>query len=770
LAFGFFWTGSDLVRAYHQVDGPGIKRSLFSLIILFSAVIFLSEEMLADGAPRRVLILHSYNYTFPANAAISDSLRKSLERSSQPLEIEADFLDLARRPDEAHAFRTANYLQEKYANVRFDAVVVVGIPGMPFLLKYRDLIAPGVPVVWSDVTRTTFDAMKVPADITAVINDYKPERTIELAERLQPGARRLVLIGGTSSIDRRWRENGRKAVDAHNSSKLEAEYWFDRTYNRLLEDLSKLPPDTMVLFLTFFADSEGKRFIPRDVAAALARASAAPVYGFFDTYLGTGVVGGFFGTYQSIGTTTADLVLEILSGADVTKLAARDNLRPAFRVDARAMERWGLEQKNLPSGSTILFHEPSLWEQHRYLISATAAVVVVQSLVVAGLLFQRRRRQRAEESLRESEDRMTFAAASASIGLWQFDRETSQLWATEHCRAILGLPAEIPLTRETFLAAVHHDDRSIAGAALQGTLKGGRSAVADVRIVAPPDEVRWVRIRARSDGDGQSTPGQLSGMFADITDQKNAETDLELQRQEVAHLMRVTALGELSGAIAHEVNQPLTAILSNAQAALYLLKPETPNFIEIHGALEDIVHEDSRASEVIQRLRGMLKKGESKFESVDLSKLVDSTITLLRHQLIERRVTVQTDLADSLPAVLGDPVQLQQVLLNVIMNAMDAMALTPDGLRRIQICTRATEAGTIEIYLKDNGPGVMAADRKRVFIPFYTTKDHGLGLGLSICSTIIEQHGGRIDLRNNESGGAVAEISLPAQMMPVAAQ
>ena len=758
------------MRAYDQVDGPGIKRSLFPLIILFLAVIFFSEETLADGAPRRVLILHSYNYTFPANAAISDSLRRELGRSSQPLEIEADFLDLARRPDEAYALRTANFLREKYANVRFDAVVVVGIPGMPFLLKYRDLIAPGVPVVWSDVTWATFDAMQVPADITAVINDYKPQRTIELAERLQPGARRLVVIGGTSSVDRRWQENGRKAVEAHNSSNLEAEYWFDRTYNRLLEDVSKLPRDTIVLLLTFFADSEDQRFVPRDVAVAVAKASAAPVYGFFDTYLGTGVVGGFFETYQSIGTTTADLVLEILSGADVKKLAARDNLRPAFRVDARAMERWGFEQKNLPSGSAVLFHRPSLLEQHRYLISATAAVVVVQSLIVAGLLFQRRRRRQAEQSLKESEDRMTFAAASASIGLWHIDRETNQLWATEHCRAIFGLPADTPLTREAFLAAVHPDDRSIAAAALRGTLKGGRSAVADIRIVNPTDEVRWVRIRARSNIDGQRTLGQLSGMFADITDQKTAEYDLEMQRQEVAHLMRVTALGELSGAIAHEVNQPLTAILSNAQAALYLLTPEAANFTEIHGALEDIVHEDNRASEVIQRLRGLLKKGESKFESVDLNQIVNSTITLLRHELIERRATVETDLTDSLPAVLGDPVQLQQVLLNLIMNAMDAMASTPDAMRRIQICTRATGAGTIEIYLKDNGPGIKAPDRKRVFVPFYTTKDHGLGLGLSICSTIIEKHGGKIDLRNDDPGGAIAEISLPVKAMPVAAQ
>jgi signal transduction histidine kinase len=758
------------VRACDQVfDGPRIKQSLFSFVILL-LIVFVGNEARAAGSPRRVLILHSYNYTFPANAAISDSLRNELARSSQPLEIEADFLDLARRPDDEHALRTANFLRDKYADVRFDAVVVIGIPAMPFLLKYRDLIAPGVPVVWSDVTSATFDAMKVPADITAVINDYKPERTIELAERLQSDARRLVVIAGTSSVDRRWQQNGRRAVEVHKSSKLEAEYWFDRTYNKLLDDVSKLPRDTIVLLLTFFTDRENNAFIPRDVAAAVARASAAPVYGLFDTYLGTGVVGGFFETYQSIGATTADLVLKIIAGADVRQLVPRDNLRPAFRVDARAMERWELKHDKLPAGSAVMFHEPGLWEEHRYLISATTAVVVVQSLIVAGLLFQRRRRRQAEDLLKKSEDRMTFAAASASIGLWHIDRETGQLWATEHCRAIFGLPAHTPLTRETFLAAVHPDDRFVAETALQGTLTTSRSAVVDIRIIYPPDEVRWVRIRAGSDMDGQGEPDQVSGMFADITDQKESEADLELQRQEVAHLMRVTALGELSGAIAHEVNQPLTAILSNAQAALYLLKPGSPNFTEIHDALQDIVHEDSRASEVIQRLRALLKKGENKFESVDPNQLVGLTINLLRHQLIDRRVAVETDLKDSLPAVLGDPVQLQQVLLNLIMNAMDAMASTPDGLRRIQICSRATDAGTIEIYLKDNGPGIAAADRKRVFVPFYTTKDHGLGLGLSICSTIIEKHGGRIDIRNDDSGGAVATISLPAETIPSPAQ
>ena len=163
----------------------------------------------------------------------------------------------------------------------------------------------------------------------------------------------------------------------------------------------------------------------------------------------------------------------------------------------------------------------------------------------------------------------------------------------------------------------------------------------------------------------------------DVTEQKAAESEAELQRQEVAHLTRVTVMGELSGAIAHEVNQPLTAILSNAQAALHLLAPETPNHEEIRGALEDIVQEDNRAGDIIQRLRGLLKKGESKFETVNLNRLVEATITLLRHEVIARRVSIESVLAVDLSPVLGDAIQLQQVLLNLIMNSMDAMASIP---------------------------------------------------------------------------------------------
>ena len=210
----------------------------------------------------------------------------------------------------------------------------------------------------------------------------------------------------------------------------------------------------------------------------------------------------------------------------------------------------------------------------------------------------------------------------------------------------------------------------------------------DVRIVLPSGEMRWIRMRARSYAESNGEPKQLGGIFVDITDQKSAEAETALQRVEIEHLMRVSVLGELSGSIAHEVNQPLTAILSNAQAALHLLRQNSPDLAEIRDALEDIVHEDNRAGEVIHRLRGLLKKGERKMESVNVNDLVRSTVRLLHSELIGRDISLRLDLDHGPFLTRGDSVQLQQVLLNLVMNAMDAMASTPMAQRSILISTR----------------------------------------------------------------------------------
>jgi C4-dicarboxylate-specific signal transduction histidine kinase len=234
---------------------------------------------------------------------------------------------------------------------------------------------------------------------------------------------------------------------------------------------------------------------------------------------------------------------------------------------------------------------------------------------------------------------------------------------------------------------------------------------------------------------------------------------------ELARMNRRVLASEMSTTIAHELSQLLTAILSNAETAHDLLGQKNLDPKKIREMVSDIIEADARASHVIDRVRKLLWKGESKREKIDLNELVESTMRLTHSELVKRWITVETALAADLPATAGDPVELQQVLLNLFTNAMDAVGSKTPPRRIIRISTRAN--GThVEVDITDSGHGIAADDHKRVFEPFFTTKDQGLGLGLSICSTIVKAHEGKLSIHNNDLGGATAVLSLPVAAAP----
>ena len=241
-----------------------------------------------------------------------------------------------------------------------------------------------------------------------------------------------------------------------------------------------------------------------------------------------------------------------------------------------------------------------------------------------------------------------------------------------------------------------------------------------------------------------------------------AEAEVHVVRNELTHLTRVSIIGELSASLAHELNQPLTAILANTQAAERLLKAPQPDLDTIREILADISSDDQRAGEVIRRLRALLKKGEPRFQRVQGAEIVDSVLRLARHDLMFREVLVTTSLEPALPPVNGDPVQLQQVLLNLVMNAADAVRSLPRDERRIAIAVSQGKEATIKLTVSDRGHGIAEEHVARVFEPFFTTKSEGLGIGLAICRTIVEAHGGRLWATNNPDRGASLHFELPA--------
>jgi PAS domain S-box-containing protein len=255
-------------------------------------------------------------------------------------------------------------------------------------------------------------------------------------------------------------------------------------------------------------------------------------------------------------------------------------------------------------------------------------------------------------------------------------------------------------------------------------------------------------------------------ILRDVTEQRRAESEVQRQREQLAHLTRVAVLGELSGALAHELNQPLAAILTNAQAALRFMNRQPVDLQEIREILDDIVGEDKRAGEVIRRLRALFMKGEPKMQPLDINALVRDALELTHSDLIERKVAIVLQLGSGLAVVHGDWVQLQQVLLNLIVNACEAMSGGTKKDCRLTLRTDTDMDGNVRITVADTGPGIAPDVIGQVFESFFTTKAHGMGFGLSISRAIIAEHGGRIDAVNNPAGGATFRITMPAWSLP----
>ncbi len=373
--------------------------------------------------------------------------------------------------------------------------------------------------------------------------------------------------------------------------------------------------------------------------------------------------------------------------------------------------------------------------------------------------------QASEAELRERERRMSLAAKAAELALWTWDIPSDSIWITPGGRTLYGVDDRQEIDAARFLSTLHVDERDRVRRLLDESLAGAGDYQTEYRVVRPDGKTIWIAARGAVERDTSGAPARMYGVSFDVTPVKEAERELLRQHGELAHISRVSMIGELSGSLAHELNQPLTAILSNAQAALRLLARDEPDVTEVREILKDIVAQDRRAGDVIQRLRLMLKKGEVHRQPLDVSDLVLESLTIMRGDLAGRGVVATTGLASDLPTVSGDPVQLQQVLLNLVINASDAMSTLEPADRRLLVRTNRNGDGGVEVSVTDRGCGIPEDRLDTIFEPFVTTKADGLGLGLAVCRTIVRAHGGEIRAGNNGEGkpGATLRFVLPAE-------
>jgi signal transduction histidine kinase/integral membrane sensor domain MASE1 len=380
-------------------------------------------------------------------------------------------------------------------------------------------------------------------------------------------------------------------------------------------------------------------------------------------------------------------------------------------------------------------------------------------------------RKHTEDSLRASELMKSAILASLSNTVAVLDRSgliiaVNQGW-TRIASALGAADGEgrvgasyLALCRRAARQGLPHARDAMAG--VEAVLDGSRRTFTFEFACETPDGEWWL---AMSVVPLRWPEGGAIVSHTDVTERKRAEMEAQRSRQELAHFTRVSTMGELAASLAHELSQPLTAILTNAQAGRRFLQAPVPDLVELRDILGDILADDRRAGEVVQRLRELLRKGEPRLSPLDLNGLIRDVVKILSSDAIIRNMSIALELDPTLPSVKGERVQLQQVVLNLLVNAMDAMAET-DGNRTVVVRTQNTEAQAVHVSVRDRGTGLRDGSQDEVFQPFYTTKPAGMGMGLTISRSIVEAHGGLIWATNNDDRGATFHVALPVFTEP----
>ncbi|MFG3593760.1 ABC transporter substrate binding protein [Bradyrhizobium sp. RDI18] len=585
-----------------------------------------------DGRSRSILVLDQSQSTGVFFLQIFSGLRARIDAdTSAHTTIFSESLDLSRFDGDAYHESLRRHFSEKYRDKDIGVIVTMGSGALELVLRWRDELWPGIPIVFGMVDEVDHARLKLPNDVTGSILRTRLADSIGVARAVVPDLETVVFVGDhwdRQNIFSSWGLEVPKATAGLNVIDL-----VGATMAEVRKRVGALPARSAIIYSAMYSDGEGIYLSPAKAFELVAEKANRPIIVAAEPLVALGSIGGPVIVPRLIGADAAKRALRILHGEPASSIpvAISHAAKPIFNW--LQMERWGVSESNLPSGSEIRFREPSMWAKYRWQTLSVAAVLLIQAGLISILLHERHRRANAERKSRNS------------------------------------------LT-------------------------------------------------------------------------------------ELAHAHRQATAGELSSTIAHELNQPLGAILTNTETAELILNSPSPNLSEVKEILADIRRDDIRASEVIHRLRSLLRRVPFEDKVIDLNDTVRKVFEFLSVQASARNIALYFEPSGKPLQVKGDQVQLQQVIMNLIVNSMDAMAAMPNG-RAVIGRTEVNGGSSAVVSILDSGPGIPDDQLNEVFDPFFTTKKQGMGIGLSISRTIVQAHKGRIWAENQSEGGAVFRLSLP---------
>jgi signal transduction histidine kinase len=601
---------------------------------LWLAAIFLFAALgPAAGETRRVLLLHSFGPYFAPWNDIAGRFREGiLKQSPYPIDLYEASLQTERFEPSQDQEPFLDYLRTLFVGRNLDLVVAMGAPAARFFLRNRARLFPDTALLVTGTDERTLTDVPLGINDTVVGSKFNQAEPVEHILRILPETERIAVIIGNSPIEKFWLVEYHRALQ-HLDNRVTLEWLNGLSVDDLENRVADLPPRSAIYYAHVHVDGHGVPQESNRVLSRLREVASAPIFGFIDSNLGHGIVGGPLLSTDRFAEQSATVAIEILRGAKPGDIKTPAIGLSAPTYDWRELQHWKISEARLPPGSAIKFREPTAWERYRWQLMVIFLALVCEAGIISWLLFERRGRRIAE-------------------------------------------------------------------------IQSHRKSL------------------------------------------------------EVIHLNRSAEVGALSASFAHELGQPLSAILISAHTVKNLLEEDPSNVERVKQTVTDIRDSGQHAIQVIEHMRKLLRRGNVEPEEFDLREAIADAVRIYSPQAVERHIAIRVHQPDHPFIVRADRVQLQQIFLNLATNAIEAMKDTSPDQRSITI-RLITQESRVEVSVTDTGPGIPHDKFDSVFDTFYTTKEQGTGLGLTIVRTILESYGGTIWAENCIDGGAVFRFTLP---------
>lgn len=712
--------------------------------------------------PKRVLIVHSFGSDSPPFTTHSSAFETALTQEIEGrVDLDEVSLDVARYATLDMEEAVVEFMRKRQVRWQPDLVVPIGSPAGIFVAKFRERLFPAAtPVIYVGMDKRRLPPGALENNATFVGESFQLPESVEDILQVAPATTNIAVVIGASPLERYWTDVLQREYQPF-ENRVSFTWFNNLSFDEMRERSARLPPRSFLLFILLMRDAAGVTHNADEALMRIHEVANAPINGLYKHQLGLGIVGGRLYQAELEGSEAAHIAVAILRGKPASSFPPKivGHLPP--RYDSRELQRWNIDPNRLPAGSLILFQRPTVWQRNRAWLIPGLGLVILQTVLIVALLANLVKRRRVERKLVESETRFRMAADEAPVFIWMSGLDKLRTFFNKPWLEFTGRTLEQELGIG-WTQGVHPDDLERCLRTYSDSIDGRQPFVMQYRLRRFDGEYRWFIGSGRPRLDAEGNIVGYIGSSADITEQKSAELELQQQREQLEHVSRISLLGELSASIAHELNQPLTATLANAQAARRYLAHSQPDLEEVRAIINDVVTDTIRAGDVIKHVRALVSKGNQEFSAVNIDEVIRDVVSFLHSDVAARKAFVELDLAPGLPVIQGDPIQLQQVLVNLTLNAFDAMEALEIPKRRVVISAVRESHNGLRVSVRDCGAGIPADKLETVFLSYYTTKSKGMGFGLPMTRAIVEAHGGRIWAENQSQGGAVFHLVLPA--------